>query len=765
MAEVHERTRDRGEGFVSALLARMSLAEKVGQLNHPNAHGTDTTGAGAKVEIEALIRRGQVGAVSAGDGPAATRRMQDVAVNESPHGIPLLFTLDVIHGHRTIFPLPLGLASTWAPEVVRACARAAATEAAADGISLNWAPMLDLTWDARWGRVAEGVGEDPCLAAVMARAMVEGFQDGALSRADTVMATAKHFAGYGFSMAGRDYNAVDIGPYRMLNSVLPPFRAALEAGAGAVMAAFSDISGIPATAHVELLRTLLRERWGFDGLVVSDYTAIQELVQHGVAADLKEAAFLAFKAGVDLDLVSQAYVRHLPALVAEGRVGEAEVDMACRRVLTAKYRLGLFDHPFGRLGAGAAMRPTAESRRLAREAAARACVLLQNDGTLPLARGVGPIAVIGPLADSRENMQGTWAVRADPADSVSLLQGIAQAAGTEVLYAKGANIVDDPNLAARLNVFGRTAEIDPRPPQALLAEAVALARRARVVIACVGEAKEHSGESSTRDDIGLPAGQPALLAALAVTGTPVVLVTLSGRPLSLDREAAQAAAILHAWFPGAEAGHAVAELLFGDRAPTGRLAMSFPRHVGHCPMTYGEAPTGRPIGGIGLDPADDTERDARGARVFRKFTTACRLERPTSPLYQFGFGLTYTEFEYGPVRLDKSRLKGAEDRLRASIQVRNVGTRAGEAVVQLYLGDPVASRSRPVRELKGFRRQALVPGELQDVAFEIDSGMLRFHRGASLLDDWCDWESGEFIVEIGAHAGDLHAARVFWERE
>jgi beta-glucosidase len=763
MSELSRRRVAGDESFVNGLMARMSLAEKVGQLNHPNAHGADTTGAGAKVEIEARIRRGEVGAVSAAADPTATRSLQEIAVNEAPHGIPLLFTLDVIHGHRTIFPLPLGLACSWDLELVRACARLAATEAAADGIALNWAPVLDVTWDARWGRAAEGVGEDPWLGGAIARASVAGFQDGALARADTVMATAKHFAGYGFCTAGRDYNAVDIGPYRMLNTVLPPFRAALDAGAGAVMAAFSDIAGIPATAHGELLRDLLRERWGFDGIVVSDYTAIMELVHHGVAADVKEAALLAFRAGVDLDLVSEAYVRHLPALVAEGRIAEAEVDAACRRVLTAKFRLGLFDDPFGRLRGDAAKRPTATSRRLARQAAVRACVLLRNDGTLPLRRGEGPIAVIGPLADSPENMQGTWAVRADPADSVSLLEGIRQAAGTEVLYAKGANIVDDANLAARLNVFGRIASIDPRPPDEMVAEAVALARRARIVIACVGEAKEHSGESATRDDIGLPGRQRALLRALAATGTPLVLVTLSGRPLALEWESAHAAAILHAWFPGSEAGHAVAELLFGDRAPSGRLAIGFPRHVGQCPMSYAEAPTGRPVDGVGIDVAGDGARDTAGRPVFRKFTTACRLEHASTPLYAFGFGLGYTEFAYGPPRLHKTQLKGADDLLEVSLTVQNQGARAGETVVQLYLGDPVASRSRPVRELKGFQRVSLAPGEAREVSFVIGTDALRFFRSAGYLDGWHDWEPGEFVVETGANAADLQATRVRWE--
>jgi beta-glucosidase len=752
--------------FIAALLGRMSLAEKIGQLSHPNAYGVTTGGAGRKVDIEERIRHGQVGFMGSSPDLAFLRRMQEIAVNDSPHGIPLIFTVDVIHGHRTIFPLPLGLASSWDMELIRACSRCAATEAAADGVSLTWAPMLDVARDARWGRVAESVGEDPHLGAAIARAMVEGFQDGDLARADTVMATAKHFAGYGFSEAGRDYNAVDVSPYRLLNVALPPFRAALDAGVGAVMPAFSDLAGIPATVHRELLGGLLRERWGFDGLIATDYTAIMELVHHGVAADLKEAAFLAFKAGVDIDLVSEAYVRHLPALVVEGRVAEAEIDAACRRVLSAKHRLGLFEDPFRRLAPerSTGAPPTAGSRRLARDAAVSACVLLKNDGVLPLGRGQGRIALVGPLADSSANMQGTWAVRANPAESVSLLDGMRRlaGAGTEIVYAKGANIVDDRNLAARLNVFGPTFEVDPRPAAELVAEAVAAAARADLVVACVGEAKEHSGESSTRSEIGLPGGQQELLKALHATGKPLVLVTMSGRPLALEWESRHAAAILHAWFPGTEAGNAVAELLFGDRAPSGKLAMSFPRNAGQCPLSYAEAPSGRPIGGVGIDVAGDDEVDAAGRHVFRKFTTACRIEGPHTPLYPFGFGLSYTDFEYGPVRLDKTALRG-DDVLRASVSVRNAGARAGEEVVQLYVCDPVASRSRPVRELKGFRKVALQPGEAAEIGFEIGVEALKFFRGTSYLDSWHDWEPGEFVIEIGSSSAALQAARVRWE--
>ncbi len=521
--------------FIENLLRGMSLAEKIGQLNHPNIAGGDTTGAGAAVgDIESRIRRGEAGSLAAGAPLARLAEMQRIAVEESPHGIPLLFTLDVIHGHRTIFPLPLGLACSFDPELARRTARVAAIEAAASGVALNWAPMLDVARDARWGRCAESPGEDPVLGAAFAKAMVAGFQSEDLTRPDAMMGCAKHFAGYGFAEGGRDYNAVDASPYRMHNVVLPPFKAAVDAGVGAVMVGFHDLAGIPCTAHRELLRDLLRGVWGFDGLIVSDYTAIMELVHHGVAADEKEAALLAFAAGVDIDLVSECYMRHLPALVAEGCVAEAEIDAACRRVLRAKEKLGLFADPFRGLDEKRreTVILTADNRKLAREAAAKACVLLKNNGALPLARA-GTIALVGPLADSRINMQGTWAVAAHPQDSVTVLEGLRDA-GVRVLHAKGANIVDDPNVAARLNVFGETATIDARLPEQMIDEAVALARQADVVVACVGEAKEHSGESATRTEIALPGSQRRLLEALHQTGKPLVLVTMSGRPLALE---------------------------------------------------------------------------------------------------------------------------------------------------------------------------------------------------------------------------------------
>lgn len=750
--------------FIEALLSRMTLAEKVGQLNLLTPGGGDTTGAGtAAGNIDSRIRRGDVGFLPGGVSIPQLARWQQIAVEESPQRIPLIFTLDVIHGHRTIFPLPLGLACTWDMDLVRRTARVAATEAAAAGITLAWAPMLDVSRDARWGRCAESPGEDPVLGAAFAAAMVKGYQQGNLAQRDSVMACAKHFAGYGLAESGRDYNTVDVSPYRMHNVVLPPFKAATDAGVGAVMVGFHDLAGIPCTAHRELLRDLLRGQWGFDGLIVSDYTAIPELVNHGVAADSKEATLLAFKASVDIDLVSGCYFRHLPELVSEGRVDEAEIDAACRRVLKAKQRLGLFEDPYRGLDQTRLDKVTltADGRRLAREAAAKSCVLLKNNGVLPLTPG-STLAVIGPLANSRANMQGTWAVAAHSKDSVTLLEGIQAVATGPVRYAKGANIVDDPNIAARLNVFGETFAIDARTPEEMIAEAARVAREADIVIACVGEAKEHSGESSTRTDLGLPGSQPRLLQALRETGKPLVVVTLSGRPMALEWEERQVDAILHVWFGGTETGHAVADVLFGAVNPGGKLTMSFPRNSGQSPISYAEPPTGRPIDKIGIDVAGDQETDDGGVRVFRKFTTACRLEGPYTPLYPFGYGLSYTSFAYGQIELDKAKLRGRNDVLAAAVTVRNTGTRAGEEIVQLYIGDPVASRSRPVRELKGFQKVALAPGEEKRVSFRITAAEMGFFRAERLAVPEPVFEPGMFVIQIGSSSQTLATASVEW---
>ena len=735
------------ERRVEAILGGMSLAEKVGQLNHPSAGTGVADGEGnLSAGFVERLRRGEVGWLGTGRDLGQLRELQRIAHEESAHGIPIGFTLDVIHGHRTIFPLPLALACAWDETLVRDCARVAAVEAGAAGVALSWAPMLDVSRDARWGRCAESPGEDPLLGERFARATVEGFGNGDLSRPDSLMACAKHFAGYGFAEAGRDYHEVDISPYRMHDSVLPPFRAALDAGVGAVMVGFHALAGVPCSAHRELLQGLLRGRWGFDGLVVSDHSAIIELVAHGVAADARAAARLAFEAGIDVDLASEVYVKHLPALVADGEIEEAAIDRACRRVLRAKLALGLFGDPWRRLDAARrdAVTGAPAHRALARAAAVRSSVLLKNDGTLPLA-GDARIALIGPLADDRANLQGTWAVRARAAESVSVLEALA-AAGRRVTHARGADIVDDPDIAARLNVFGPTATIDPRGARALLDEALAVVAAAEVVVACVGEAKEHSGESATRTALDLPGRQRALLETVHASGKPLVLVTMSGRPLALEWEAAHANAMVHTWFGGSETGSAVADLLYGVAEPGGRLAMSFPRTVGQCPLHYAEPPTGRP---------------PRGP-LFEKFTTANRLEGAHTALYPFGHGLGYTRFEHGPPVPARRRLRGRDAALHVDVEVRNVGDRDGEEVVQLYAGDPLASLSRPVRRLVAFRRVALAAGATARVRFTLRASDLSFSRAERLAEPEAIWEPGTFVLSAGPSSANLRSASVEW---
>ncbi|HTR01137.1 MAG TPA: glycoside hydrolase family 3 C-terminal domain-containing protein, partial [Candidatus Acidoferrum sp.] len=615
----------------------------------------------------------------------------------------------------------------------------------------------------RWGRCAESPGEDPLLGSVYAKAMVEGFQGHDLAQADNMLSCAKHFAGYGFADGGRDYNAADITPYRMHNAVLPPFKAAVEAGVGAIMVGFHDLAGIPCTAHRELLDDLLRKTWGFDGLLVSDYTAILELINHGVAADLEHAALLAFTAGVDIDLVSEAYVKHLPALVRQGRVSVEAVDAACRRVLVTKKKLGLFDNPYR--GLDPELRNTVCGaplhRQLSRKAAANACVLLKNDGVLPLAP-TAKVALIGPLADNRENLQGTWAVAARPADSITVLEGFT-AAKHNFVHAKGSNLIDDKNIAARVNVFGATFSIDERDPETLITEAVAVARDADVIVACVGEAKEHTGESSTRTTLTLPYNQRHLLAALQALGKPLVIVTMSGRPLVLEWEASIANALLHTWFAGSEAGPAIADVLYGVVNPSAKLAMSFPRDSGQCPIHYAEAPTGRPHDRIGVDVFGDDEVDAQGRHVFRKFTTACRIEGAHTALFPFGHGLGYSHFDYANLRAEKTALKGTSDVLRISVEVRNAGQHAGTEIVQLYVGDPVASRSRPTKLLKAFRRIELAAGTQQTVQFELGSEAFRYFLGTALSKPDSVFEPGAFVIHVGGGSVTSLQVAIEWQ--
>jgi beta-glucosidase len=747
----YKRQRNNKDGppmtaFIDSLMERMTLAEKIGQLNLVTPGGFTNTGPVVTEGVEHKIRGGLVGGMFGIYGAAALRPLQQMAVEKTRLGIPLLFGLDVIHGHKTIFPLPLALACTWDMELIKKTARIAAVEAAADGLNWAFSPMVDIARDPRWGRIAEGSGEDPFLGAAIARAMVEGYQGDDLALPDTVMACVKHFALYGGAESGRDYNTVDMSRIRMYETYFPPYKAAVDAGVGSVMCAFNEVDGIPATGNKWLMTDVLRGEWGFNGLVVSDYTGINEMSAHGMG-DLASVAALSLQAGTDMDMVGEGYLTTLEQSLQDGRVSIANIDQACRRVLEAKQKLGLFDDPFRYIDEKRAEHIlTAESRAFARETAAQSCVLLQNKGDILPLKAAGSIAVIGPLAADRRNMQGTWSIAGDWQICASVLDGIKALAGkdAEILHARGANITNDPVLAQRLNFAGEKVDIDPRPPVDMIAEALTCAAKADVIVAVVGEAQEMSGEASCRADIGIPEDQRPLLEALAATGKPLVLVVITGRPLVLTWEKAHADAILLMWFGGTEAGHGMADVLFGRHNPSGRLAVTFPYHVGQVPIYYAHKNTGRPFGGDMLD----------------KFKSRY-LDIPNEPLWPFGFGLSYTAFDYGDLRLDKTVLHGDDDKLTATIAVTNVGRIAGTETVQLYITDPVASVTRAVLDLRGFQKVHLAAGETAEVTFSITPDALRFFNPA--LEHV--WEPGAFIIHAGPHVAALKSAAVQWTRD
>lgn len=742
--------------FVDALLARMSIAEKIGQLNLVNPGGEQLTGSSLNTGIENKLRAGLIGAMFGTSSMDYRRRVQEIALAETRSKIPVLFASDVIHGYRTAMPLPLALSCTWDLALLERSAHLAATEARADGIDLTFAPMVDLARDPRWGRVAEGSGESPYLGAKIAAAMVKGFQGdpsgGNLADPDRVMACVKHFVGYGAPEAGREYAGVSIGWEDLHENQLPPFKTAIEAGVGSLMPAFNTINGMPVTADKRLLTGLLRERWGFEGVVVTDYTAINELVNHGLG-DLTAVSALALNAGVDMDMVGEGFLNTLQRSLDRGDVTEGAINQACRRILVAKWKLGLFADPFKYLDPQRAKSVilSQQHRREARAMAARSCVLLKNAGpVLPLPR-TGTLALIGPLADDQKNMQGTWAVSTNPKDSVSIRAGMSQLVGVnvEIIYAKGANITDDPVAVKRLNVFSEIVTIDQRPADEMIAEAVAAAQQADTVVAVIGEAKEHSGECASRTELDIPASQHRLLAALKQTGKPLVVVVMAGRPLTLNWEHETADALLLAWFGGTEAGSGIADVLFGDYNPAAKLTMTFPVNVGQIPIHHDQLPTGRPL----------TDPKSNG---FEKFKS-CYLDVGNRPLFPFGFGLSYTSFDYSPVTLNKTALRG-DDTLVAEVTVTNSGERAGEEVVQLYLSDPVASRSRPAITLKGFEKIHLEAGEQRRVSFELTTDDLGFASADSMLDARFDWEPGEFVVHIGPDSQTLRSARLVWHK-
>ncbi len=727
-------------------MSRMTLEEKIGQLNLLSV-GIDVTGPVLSRDAEAKIRQGLVGGVLNTYTPEAVRKLQSLAVKESRLGIPLLFGYDVIHGHKTIFPIPLGLSCTWNLDAIERSAHIAAAEASADGVNWTFSPMVDIARDPRWGRIAEGAGEDPYLGSQIARAMVRGYQGGDLSRSNALMACVKHFALYGAAEAGRDYNTVDMSRIKMYQYYLPPYRAAVEAGAGSVMSSFNEINGVPSTANHWLLTDLLRTQWGFQGFVVTDYTAMNEMSEHGMG-DFRKDAGLAMEAGVDMDMVSEAYLKYLPELVAHGEISESMIDMACRRILEAKYKLGLFADPYRGCTEERARREmlTPENRKAAREIAEQSFVLLKNDRQILPLRKSGIIALVGPLADDQQDLLGCCRAAGNWQQAVSVRAGINNVAGSAVtiLYAKGANLVDDPAQRETLKAFGTEIPVDTRSPQEMMAEAVAVAGRADVVVAVLGESSGMSGEAASRSDIGIPECQEALLRALVKTGRPIVLVLMNGRPLTLSWEAEHCTAILETWFGGTEAGNAVADVLFGNYNPSGKLTATFPRNVGQIPLYYNHKNTGRPYQG---DP---------GAKYVSRY-----LDVSNDPLYAFGYGLSYTTFSYGDIKLSKTALVGDET-LLASVAVTNTGKRAGEETVQLYLSQPVASVTRSVEDLRGFQNVDLQPGETRQVTFRITPDDLKFYNGNLKY----DWEPGEFFVRIGGNStSGLKSATVHWRKK
>lgn len=725
--------------FVDGLMKKMTLDEKIGQLNLP-VTGEIITGQAQSSEVVQRIRAGEVGGLFNLKGVERIREVQKVAMEESRLGIPLLFGMDVIHGYETVFPIPLGLSCTWDMKAVEESARIAAVEASADGICWTFSPMVDLCRDPRWGRIAEGSGEDPFLGAAIAQAMVRGYQGKDMSRSDEIMACVKHFALYGASEAGRDYNTVDMSRQRMFNEYMLPYRAAVDAGAGSVMASFNEVEGIPATGNHWLMTDVLRRQWGFRGFVVTDYTGIAEMIEHGMG-DMQAVAALALNAGVDMDMVSDAFSTTLKQSLAAGKVTEATIDEACRRILEAKYKLGLFADPYKYCDLSRARRQifTPQHRVAARRIASESFVLLKNEGEVLPLKKQGTIAVVGPLADSRTNMPGTWSVAAVLDKATSLADGLraATAGRARVLTAKGCNLMSDAAYEERATMFGRSLHRDGRSDKELLDEALAVAAQSDVVIAALGEASEMSGESSCRTDLELTDTQRALLQALLGTGKPVVLVLFTGRPLVLDWEQRHVPAILNVWFGGSEAGSAIADVLLGDVNPGGKLTTTFPKNVGQIPLFYNHKNTGRPL--------------PQGA-WFRKFRSNY-LDVDNEPLYPFGFGLSYTDFAYSNVTLDKSVMTDKGE-LTATVTVTNTGKKDGTEVVQLYIRDLMGSVTRPVKELKGFKKIFLKAGESQKVSFKITSDLLRFYNYR--LDFVC--EPGNFEVMIGSNSKDVKRA-------
>ena len=702
------------ERKIDALIARMTLEEKLGQLQQLDGEANGKY----RPEHVDLIRKGLLGSTLNVRGARVSNELQRIAIEESRLKIPVLFGFDVIHGYRTIFPVPLGEAASWDPSTVERAAAVAASEAAAAGVRWTFAPMVDIARDPRWGRIVEGAGEDPYLGSLMARARVRGFQGRDYSAPDKVVACAKHWVGYGAAEGGRDYNTTDMSEGRLREVYFPPFKAAVDAGVGTFMSAFNDLNGVPTSANPFTLTTVLRGEWKFDGFVVSDYESIKELINHGLAADEAGAARAALSAGVDMEMVSRLYGKHAPRLLSEGKLSQATIDEAVRRILRIKFRLGLFDKPYADESREQGMILSRANIEAAREVAARSIVLLKNErDVLPLSKQVRSLAVIGPLADDQQNMLGSWTGDGRKEDVVTLLSGIKArvSPSTRVVYARGCEIEGTLN-----------DHID---------EAIRVARESDVAVVAVGESADMSGEAASRASLDLPGRQLDLVKAVVATGKPTIVVLMNGRPLTINWIAGNVPAILETWFAGIQAGNAIADVLFGDVNPGGKLPVTFPRAVGQIPLYYNGKSTGR--------PPDDKNK-----------YTSKYLDVAVTPLFAFGYGLSYTQFRLSNLQLSARTIRPGGT-LAATVEVENTGKRAGDEVVQLYIRDVAASVTRPVKELKGFARITLRPGEKRRVEFQITPELLGFYNRQMLF----VVEPGEFRVFAGTSSADGLEAR------
>lgn len=742
IANAQQNQNTKMDRFIDDLMSKMTIEEKIGQLNLPGS-GDIVTGQAKNSDIAGKIKKGLVGGLFNIKGVEKIKDVQRVAVEQSRLGIPLIFGMDVIHGYETVFPIPLGLSCSWDMDAIEKSARIAAIEASADGICWTFSPMVDISRDPRWGRVSEGNGEDPYLGGQIAKAMVRGYQgvgDKTFTTNNQIMSCVKHYALYGAGEAGRDYNTVDMSRQRMYNEYFYPYQAAVDAGVGSVMASFNEVDGVPATGNKWLMTDVLRKQWGFNGFVVTDFTGINEMVDHGIG-DLQTVSARALRAGIDMDMVGEGFLTTLKKSLDEGKVTEVDINRACRLILEAKYKLGLFTDPYKYCDVSRVKKEvyTPEHRALARKIAAESFVLLKNDNVLPLSKK-GTIAVVGPLGNTRENMPGTWSVAADFNKATTVVDGLKAVVGNKanVVYAKGSNLTTDPVLEQRATLFGRDLQRDGRTEEELRNEALQIAKNADVIIAALGESSEYSGESSSRSEIGIPDIQQRLLKELLKTGKPVVLVLFTGRPLTLTWENENVPAILNVWFGGTEAAYAIGDILFGDVNPSGKLTTTFPQNVGQIPLYYNHKNTGRPL-------AD--------GKWFEKFRSNY-LDVSNDPLYPFGFGLSYSNFDYSDVKLSSTQID-ANGELTASVTVTNNSKVDGAEVVQLYIRDVVGSVTRPVKELKGFEKVFIKAGESKTVNFKITPEMLKFYD----YDLNFVFEPGDFDVMIGGNSRDVKSAR------